>query len=513
MSRQSTLWRLSRAALIAAALIALSTSAGTTAGVGPSLLLFPLRSHWLSEPLAEAVTSALSNHLSQAGHEVTEIHADSPVLRLAVSEGWVSADTLEGEAIEAARDELAVAVEAGATVTGEVVERETEIALHLLLAGTVSGDQVSLDVSVPRSGDRDADVNALASGVVGSLTADVWSEIGADIDGARWAAEARYAAGQTAMARGAYRQAVLDFDAALIGAPGDPDYLRGAAEARAALGDYAGAMARMRSLAALRPSDAEVALRLGYAALRAGQPTEAETAFLAAAEELGNDPRVVEGLALAARALGQPGRAEEYYQLLVALVPGLSEAPPWLPGLLANAEESVELAQVRPEDLPRQLGRLYLAGGYATEGVAALLSYHLQGDRPAYDDREYMSIASGMDGEAEAVARGSQGVFAAQAIGQFDDEQADQQMAALHGRSEDVASLAEQMKVSPVLEPAHRYRALAYNFLNQSNFESLMYLRTRDAERQRRAELLRAAFRKSLAQASSLAEGLLGPEP
>ena len=409
MSRQSTLWRLSSAALVAATLIAFSTAAGTSAGVGPSLLLFPLQSHWLSEPLAEAVTSALSNHLSQAGYEVTEIHADSPVLRLAVSEGWVSADTLEREAIEAARDQLAVAVEVAATLTGEVVERETDVTLHLVLAATVSGEQVGLDVSIPRSGTRDADVKALADAVVGTLTADVWSEIGADLDGARSAAEARYAAGQAAMAEGAYRQAVLDFDAALIGAPGNPDYLRGAAEARAALGDYAGAMARMRSLAALRPSDAEVALRLGYAALRAGQPVEAEAAFLAAAEELGNDPRVVEGLALAARALGQPVRAEEYYQLLVALVPGLSEAPPWLPGLLANAEESVELTRVPPEDLPGQLGRLYLAGGYATEGVAALLSYHLQGDRPAYDDLEYMSIARGIDGEAEAVARSGQG--------------------------------------------------------------------------------------------------------
>jgi hypothetical protein len=221
----------------------------------------------------------------------------------------------------------------------------------------------------------------------------------------------------------------------------------------------------------------------------------------------------VEGLALATRAQGEPERAEEYYALLVTLLPELAVAPEWLPGLLATVEETVELTGLEPDGLPRELGRLYLAGGHPSEGVAALLAYHLEGDRPAYDDQEYMTLSARIDEEAEAVARAAHGVFAAQALGQFSDEQADSRMDGLHDRSEAIASLAERMAVSPVLEPAHRYRILAYNFLNQSNFESLMYLRTRDAEHQRRADLLRAAFRKSLAQATSLATGLLGPEP
>ncbi len=40
----------------------------------------------------------------------------------------------------------------------------------------------------------------------------------------------------------------------------------------------------------------------------------------------------------------------------------------------------------------------------------------------------------------------------------------------------------------------------------------MLYLRTRDAERQRRSDLLRTAFRKSLAQARLLAAALLGSE-
>ncbi len=513
MSRQSTYLGLS-SAIALAAILAFAGAAARAAGTdGPSLLLFPLRSHWLSEPVAEAATAALSNRLTDAGYRVRELHLDSPTLQLAVSEEWVSPGALESGNLEAAREPLAVAIGAGASLVGEVVEREADVGLHLSAAGTVSQQEARLEINVPRTGDRQADAAELADRAVAALSVEFWSSIAADPGGAARSAEARYAAGRAAMAQGMYREALLDFDAALIGVPGNADYLAAAAQARAALGDYSGAVVRMRTLAALRPSDAEVALRLGYAALRAGEPTQAESAFLAAAEELANDPRVVEGLALSARAQGKTERAEEYYQVLVKTLPGLAGAHPGLPGLLARAEETVVLTGASPDQQPRQLGRLYLAGGYAAEGVAVLLAYHLAGDQPPYEDQEYMSVCSRIDREAETVARAAQGVFAAQALGQFSDEQAGSQMDDLHNRSEAIASLAERIEVSPLLEPAHRYRVLAYNFLNQSNFESLLYLRTREAERQRRADLLRTAFRKSLAQASSLAAGLMGSGP
>ncbi len=512
MSPRLTYLRLSSAIALAAVLAA-GPARGASGKDSPSLLLFPVRSHWLSEPLAEAVTASLSNRLTDAGYGVAEMHRDSPALQLAVSEDWVSADILKRGNLEAAREPLAVAIGAGASIAGEVVEREAEVGLSLLVAATVSEKETHLEIGVPRTGNRKADAAELASGVVAALTPELWSSVAADPEGAARSAQARHAAGQAAMAEGMYREALLDFDAALIGAPGNADYLSAAAEARAALGDYSGAMVRMRTLAAIRPSDAEVALRLGYAALRAGEAVRAESAFLAAAEELRNDPRVVEGLALSARAQGETGRAEEYYQVLVSILPALSGAPSALPWLLANAEETVVLTGASPDQLPRQLGRLYLAGGHAAEGVAVLLAYHLEGDQPPYEDEEYMRLCARIDGEAETVARAAQGVFAAQALGQFSDEQAASQMDYLHNRSEAMASLAEQMSTSSLLEPAHRYRVLAYNFLNQSNFESLMHLRTREAERQRRADLLRTAFRKSLAQARSLAVDLLGAEP
>ncbi len=513
VSLRSMPWRPSRAAALALLLVLASAAAGAQGRAKPSILLFPVHSHWLSEPLAVATTAALSDRLSQAGYRVTEVRPDSAMVRLAIAEGWVSAETLEGERLDAAREPLSVALGATASLLGDVIEGKAEITLRLSISGAISHDEASVELSVPRTFDRGAAAKGLADQVPAVLTAELWSLVGADGEGARTAATARYATGQGAMAEGMYREAVLDFDAALLGDPGKADYLRAAAEARAALGDYSGVVIRMRSLASAAPSDAEVALQLGYAALRAGEAAEAEAAFLSAAEQLGEDPRVVEGLALAARAQGEPARAEEYYEVLVGLLPGLAEAPPWLPGLLANAEETVELTGISPDEMRRELGRLYLTEGQVSEGVAALLSYHEGGDWPPYGETEYVGISEAVDAEAEAAARDAQGVFAAQALGELSDDEADGEMDSIHERSEGLAALAERMEVSSLLDPAHRYRLLAYNLLNQSNFESLMYLRTRDPERQRRSDLLRSAFRKSLGQARLLAAALLGSEP
>jgi hypothetical protein len=125
----------------------------------------------------------------------------------------------------------------------------------------------------------------------------------------------------------------------------------------------------------------------------------------------------------------------------------------------------------------------------------------------------YSALAAAADEQAEAVAREAQGVFATRALGQLSEEAAADEMEALHDTSNALATLAERMTVSHLMDPAHRYRVLAFNLLNQSNFEALMFLLTNDAERQRRAELLRTAFRKSLVQAEALGQALLGVEP
>ena len=511
VSQRSGRWRLSSAILLV--IFLLGSMAAATAEPDYSLLLFSLQSHWLSEPLAEAVGASLADALSQAGYTVASVSPGSQVVQLAVSEGWVSPEAMQQGQLENERQALAVAVRAEAQLRGRVVETESETQLRLLVGGTVSGKEAELDVAVPRSEDRDAVVRALVSKTLEELTDEFWSDLGVGRAEEETAAAARYTAGQEAMAAGMYREAVLDFDAAMMGDPENPAYLRGAAEARTAMGDYASAVVRMRSLAALSPSNAEIALQLGYTALRAGEVRQAEAAFLSAAEQLRDDPRVVEGLALAARASGAPARAKEYYDVLMRLLPTVSQAPPWVSGLLASTDRPVRLTGRAQEEIDRELGVLYIREGRVEEGIAALLAYHAVPVRPTYDNSTYLSLAPALDARAEDIARQAQGVFSARGLGELSDDAADAQMDALHDASNALATLAERMTVSELLDPAHRYRVLALNLLNQSNFEALMYLRTNDTERQRRAELLRTAFRKSLEQADSLGRAMLGVEP
>jgi hypothetical protein len=172
-----------------------------------SLLLFPIHSHWLSEPLAEAVSAALSDTLSQAGYAVAEVRKDSPVVQLAVSEGWVSPEVLKSGALEEQRQALGVAVRAQASLRGRLVETELETQLLLTAGGTVSEREAGLDVRVPRGEERDAVVRELVEATRARLTPEFWSELGVGRTEEAAAAAARYASGREAMAAGMYREA------------------------------------------------------------------------------------------------------------------------------------------------------------------------------------------------------------------------------------------------------------------------------------------------------------------
>jgi len=292
-------------------------------------------------------------------------------------------------------------------------------------------------------------------------------------------------------------------------------------------------VARLRRLAGLAPEDADVLLRLGDVSLRAGELERAEAAFLKAEELSPNDPQAIEGVARAARARGDYARSESYYERLLLLLDlggvhwtGLQEATGRIvsgrslagqcqsfPSKLARlSDDSIRLTRTAPETLQLQLARLCLRTGDIPASVAALATYHRGAQRPAYMDAEYLDVFPALDEESERIARSAQKIFAARGVGDLDDEEADAQMDRVHDQSDLLATLAERMAVSARLDPAHRYRVLAYNLLNESNFEVLMFLRTEDPDRQRRAEVLRSAFRQARAQATELGEALLKSE-
>jgi len=502
-TRRLTYWTYA-SALALAALAVTATAARAAEKDARTILVFPVQSHWLSEPLARKVDRALVSTLSQAGFTATTA-APSAVRPQAIEDGWILPKDLQEPDRPGARHALTAATGLIASLRGDLSEGAAEVSLRLDLAGAVSQLSVSFEVSAAMAEDGDRVAAELARKTAEAITPERWAEAGADEAGRREGAVARYAVGREELAGGDYLSATRELEIAVIGDPDNAAYLNAAAEAMVARRNYDAALARLRRLTTLRPDLLEARLWLGDVALLAERPEQAEAAFLTAFAQQPTDIRALEGLARAARARQQPGRAQELYGRLVGAMPALESEPTWLPGLLAfRTGDDLRLTGLAEGEVHRQLGQLYLEGGELGEGIRALQAYHAEAAQPTYPDECYLTIAAGLDAEADRIARRVQTVLGATAVGQAGDEQVDAEMVALHDRSERLATLAEQMHVSAEAEAGHRHRVLSYNLLNQSNFETLMYVRTHDEERQRRADLLRDAFRKSRAEAARL---------
>jgi tetratricopeptide (TPR) repeat protein len=344
------------------------------------------------------------------------------------------------------------------------------------------------------------------------------------------------------MAAGDYPRAAREFEAATIGDPNRGEYFAAAGEAQAALGHYDRALIRYRRASSLLPDDRGIALRAGDIALLAGSPDQADAIFHGLYARDAEDLQALEGMARAARAMGQFDRAVGYYSDLIRQLsrvlprelrpnaPPLGPLPPsWnpkfdslvplelpadlagLPRLLAGAsDDTIRLTSIPPEDLGRPIGMLYLKAGKFAEGVNALLAYQSKPNRPPWSDADYLSLAAALDEGSRTIAHNVQSILSASLAGQMDADHTASGLRDLHTLSDNLASLAEKIQVSPALDPAHRYRVLAYNLLNESNFEAGLYASTHDPERRRRADLLADAYRKALDQAQELAAALAG---
>ena len=513
---------LSLLALLIAFVVPAHAEEPTTRG---SILMLPVRSHWVSAPLAEAVAQSLPDALLKAGFSVTVMMPGSPAYRLGVSEGWLNPEDLAGDRVQIVRHNLAVRTGCEASLTAEVGERESETILRGELAGGVSHRQASLEVSAPvgtgnaGGASREGVARKLAQELAAKLAPEVWAQAGADDAGRRDGAPARYDSGQAAMAAGRHQDAALEFAAALAGQPDNPDYISAAADAAVARGRPGEAVPLLRRLSELRPDDKEALLRIGDAALASGEPDQAEAAFRRILDSDPRDLRGLEGAARTARVQGDRSRSETYYRELLSLLgiyrprPEASEAGgaaalnESLPGILASSrDDGVRLTSMQPSDVGLPIARAYLAAGRCAEGVEALLGYQTP-DRPAYSDVDYLPIAADLDKGSEAIAR-RVATIAEMPVRELTGDALNAELESLHDQSDRLATLAERMQASPKLDPAHRYRVLAYNLLNQSDFEALMYFQTHDSDRKRRADLLRDAFRKARAQAQDLGADL-----
>jgi Tfp pilus assembly protein PilF len=486
---------------------------------GRSLLLFPVQSHWLSQPLAAQMTAALAESLAGRGLAVIVYDQNAPMFHYYPQPTDVPITTLA--------DRYSVLADADASLVARLSETETELAAEVKLEGAVSKRSTTFELRTPVSGSKQQAARELARQIASALTPEAWIEIGANAQGRKQAAAERYADGQKAMEQQDVVQASIEFEAAIAGDPDRSEYFAAAAEAQmAAFGDYNRALVLLRRASTLAPNDINLLLRQGDAALLANRPEEAEGAFRLAQGVDPLDLRALEGMARSARAQNQFDRSVSYYQELVAHLPGLAEEPPALPRLLAGAgDDTVRLTMATPDELPRELGLLYLGAGQGAAGARQLLAYHQQPDRPPYTEDQYLAVSAGMDVEAEAVAREAQAALAERDLGEASEEQAEEKLKALHDRSDNLATVGERMQppaqwgaAHPARRTnwtaAHAYRVLAYNLLNQSNFEAILYVQTADPDRLRRAEFWRKAYREAVSQALELqttgAQGLPG---
>jgi len=517
----------------ALALALVASCAQSEPAAKQSVLVLPVSSHWVSAPLAEALARSLPDALTKAGLAVTVMIPGSPEYQLGISEGWLSADDLVGDKVQAARHGLAARAGCDASLIAAVTERDTETALRGDLAGAVSHKQVIVSVTAPagtkNAGNvsRDELAQTLSRDLAAKLTSQIWAEAGADEAGRRAAAPERFAAGQAALAAGRAQEAATEFAAALAGQPDSPDYLSAAADAAIARGRAAEAVPLLKRVSELNAGDRDVLLRMGDAALLAGQPDQAQAAFLQAAAAEPPDARALEGVARAARAQHNFARSEEYYRKLLIILRVLTgmkvvevrvgsaiamgaapNADAQLPGILAHMpDDSIRLA-ASPEDVKLAVARAYFQAGISSRGVDHLLAYQTP-DRPAYTDEDYLSLTADLDKAGDAVAR-RVGTIGDMPVRELAGDALNAELEALHDQSDALATAAERMKVSAKLDPAHRYRVLAYNLLNQSDFEALMYFQTHDPDQKRRSDLLRDAFRKAKSLAQDLASDLAG---
>ena len=150
-----------------------------------------------------------------------------------------------------------------------------------------------------------------------------------------------------------------------------------------------------------------------------------------------------------------------------------------------------------------EVARLYFSAAEYTQGVRVLLRYHQGAERSAYSDADYVEVGGGLDEEAARVAREVEEQLREPRPTPEEDHAAERAIEALHERSERLADVSEKMLVSPHLEAAHRFRVLAYNASNESDFEALLFVRTNDPAHQRRAALLREASRTALQEAAA----------
>lgn len=522
-------------ALIPIALFAHLVSGGSASAAQTPTSAPPPAVTWLILPVKDlsgeappgmeiAVTNALLEKLGAVPGWKTLLHSpQAKVVQEAVKSGLINENQGKTSLDLPSLRALGIVWQANTVLSGLLVKQEDSLTLVLNAAGTIgremAGPQRQINLTpqkvVVRTGASPQELaEALTQGVTAELIPLLEAHPGL------WMVSPEFAPpweeeGDKAMAAGDFADARLAYLAAVTADGASPLYHRKLAQALMQAQQWDKAKQELELSQNLNGKDLETLLALGEVYLQLGNPGRAAGFFDSAALLDDKDPRPKVGLAETYLRRGNMASALKIYEIQLLRYPKDAALHRAYGEALVEAKqprkaisEFRRALELDPQDrATRQaLTRTLLAEGNLPEGIEQLRLLAQENPGPvALTVGDYQRTMRFWTTELAATLNGLDPLLSQYRQGGLTMEQMGAAIQRLHGRSDNLARLAEKISPPKELDRSHRYWVLAANLVNQSDFEALRYTQGEGEEVLRRAQLFRQAAAAAAQEARAFA--------
>lgn len=486
----------------------------------PTVLLFPVDG---PEPAAAAVGSALMRSMRSPEHGLKPLafDPDSPIVRRALREFEFLQVNPREITSPAIADLLGGVIGADLTLmtTLTVDQQAQQAKVSARLSATRGRASERYEASAPLPDGWPDNVSAeslsafaarIASPVVAQAAVDARRLV--QIEPTKPADHFKQA--QDLMAQGNYAGAIAELEIALAADRKNPAYYVASGDAYAAAGDAQGAALQYSRALQIDPDLTEARMKLGEMYVKLQSADKAVAALEAVLQREPSNSRARLALARAYSAQDMKDQALAQYERLLEDEPTNEEALRFAARAYDDKgewEKAVpyyrRAVSVAPgdEDLRERLIQLQAKAGRLSDAIAELRKAFDLMDKPAvYEVPQFVAVARVMDREALDVVRAAAREWEAYLEGKQSDERLSEAFQQLHARSDNLARAAEKIQAPDLLASSHRFRVLAYNLLNQSDFELTRFADARERWRYERARMLRDAAQSALRRAHQL---------
>jgi len=486
----------------------------------PTVLVFPVEG---PGGASEAVTSALIAGMRSPGQGLKPLafDPDSPIVQRAVRENqFLQIDPHEITS-PAIADMFAGVIGADLTLMTTLVADakagQAKISARLSATRGRASEKYEASAALPAGWPDQVELAAIASFAT-RLAGPVVAQ--ASLDARRLVQilpvdpDAHFKRAQELMRQGNHADAIVELEMALAADRKNPQYYLASGDAYAAAGDEHGAALQYNRALQIDPDLTAAKVRLGEVYLQLKSPDKAVTALEGVLQREPSNARARLALARAYAAQDKKEQALAQYERLLEDEPGNGEALRFAAKAYDDKEQWGRAVQfyaramvVAPGDevLRERLIQLQAKAGRLSDAIAELRKAFDLMDKPAvYEVPQFVAVARVMDRECLDVVRAAATEWEAHLDGKLSSERMEEAFKALHTRSDNLARAAEKIQAPELLSAGHRFRVLAYNMLNQSDFELTRFAATRERWRYERARLLRDGAQSSLQKAHQL---------